>query len=213
MRSHTAGRIVERIKKNMVLGDLGYTPQSLLPLYVRNTLGEANGTTPGGDQTHEMMSTDRRYSHYLGRVLNRFEEVNNSGAGSVNGNGGGGDGASTIASISSSGYDRQPVSQAQAHTESRKQTRRGSSTAGIKSRMAPQQSIKQREKHGLLLSSSVASTQEAEATKRRAIREQRRQLAADMAAAKKTPLTNSLVRLVFKNPEPTLNDLNYLDEW
>jgi hypothetical protein len=53
--------------------DAGYTPQSLLPLYVRNTQIEKNGTTPGGDQCQAVMATDRRYSHYIGRPLNRFE--------------------------------------------------------------------------------------------------------------------------------------------
>lgn len=45
----------------------------MLPLYVRNTLLEKNGTTPGGDQPFEVMAADRRYSHYIGRPLNRFE--------------------------------------------------------------------------------------------------------------------------------------------
>jgi hypothetical protein len=51
----------------------GYTPQRLIPLYVRNTLLEKNGTTPGGDQCQTVMAVDRRYSHYIGRPLNRFE--------------------------------------------------------------------------------------------------------------------------------------------
>ena len=29
--------------------------------------------TPGGDQNYEVMAKDRRYTHYLGRPLNRFE--------------------------------------------------------------------------------------------------------------------------------------------
>ena len=29
--------------------------------------------TPGGDQNYEAMAKDRRYTHYLGRPLNRFE--------------------------------------------------------------------------------------------------------------------------------------------
>jgi hypothetical protein len=53
---------------------IGYTPQKMIPLYVRNTLMEKNGTTPGGDQAYmDAMSADRRYTHYLGRPLNRFE--------------------------------------------------------------------------------------------------------------------------------------------
>ena len=44
-----------------------------MPLYVRNTLIEVNGTSPNGDQTQEVLSKDRRYSHYHGRPLMRFE--------------------------------------------------------------------------------------------------------------------------------------------
>jgi hypothetical protein len=57
----------------------------MLPLYVRNTLIETNGTTPGGDQSYDMMATDRRYSHYIGRALNRFEP--DAGAATVDKNG------------------------------------------------------------------------------------------------------------------------------
>jgi hypothetical protein len=39
----------------MVDGLSGYTPQKLLPLYVRNTLIEHNGTTTFGDQPQEIM--------------------------------------------------------------------------------------------------------------------------------------------------------------
>jgi len=47
----------------------------MLPLYVRSTLLEKNGTKIGGDgdQPVEIMNMDRRYSHYIGRSLNRFE--------------------------------------------------------------------------------------------------------------------------------------------
>ena len=72
LQSYEGEKIVGRARKALV-SDLGYTPQRLLPLYVRNTLLEPNGTTPGGDQTQEVMALDRRYSHYVGRPLNRFE--------------------------------------------------------------------------------------------------------------------------------------------
>jgi len=72
LKSYEGEKAVERAKAALV-GDLGYTPQRLLPLYVRNTVLEHNGTSAGGDQTQEVMAMDRRYSHYLGRPLNRFE--------------------------------------------------------------------------------------------------------------------------------------------
>jgi hypothetical protein len=71
--SHTADQINTKIQNDMILGNLGYTPQNLLPLYVRNTLIEKNGTSSGGDQPQEVMALDRRYSHFIGRPLNRFE--------------------------------------------------------------------------------------------------------------------------------------------
>lgn len=73
LSSYTAEGIMFDIRKNMILADSGYTPQAMLPLFVRNTLIESNGTTPGGDQTHDIMALDTRYSHYIGRPLNRFE--------------------------------------------------------------------------------------------------------------------------------------------
>ena len=73
MRSHTAEHIVTNMQKKLVLGNIGYTPQRLLPLYVRNTLMEKNGTSANGDQAQEVMAMDRRYFHTLGRPLNRLQ--------------------------------------------------------------------------------------------------------------------------------------------
>jgi hypothetical protein len=110
MISHVAEQTVHRIKQGMTRADIGYTPQSMVPLYARLTLIEQNGeplppnmgtcspvfhylalpcnrdslpfpflwtvsvgVTPGGDQNYEVMAKDRRYTHYLGRPLNRFE--------------------------------------------------------------------------------------------------------------------------------------------
>jgi hypothetical protein len=70
--SHTAQNIIYGLKKEMVLSDLGYTPQTTVPLYVRTTLVEKEGTSKNGDPTQEELSYDRRYSHYLGRPLIRF---------------------------------------------------------------------------------------------------------------------------------------------
>ena len=72
LNSYEGEKIVGRAQRALV-SDLGYTPQKLLPLYVRNTLLEPNGTSASGDQTQEVMAMDRRYSHYMGRPLNRFE--------------------------------------------------------------------------------------------------------------------------------------------
>jgi hypothetical protein len=54
---------------------LGYIPQKYVPLYVRTTLMESNGTSPGGDQTYDTMAKDRRYSNLLGRAMASLEPV------------------------------------------------------------------------------------------------------------------------------------------
>jgi hypothetical protein len=176
MSSYTAENIVFKVKKSMILGNLGYTPQRMLPLYVRNTLIEANGTTPGGDQAYEQMAADKRYSHYMGRPLNRFEPSE----GSLDG-----DGSKTL----SSGYGQQ------------------STTRGKTARTASQSTVSE----GSVSQKQVAVPLTKE--EKHAVREERRQLAADMKAVKGTAMSGSLVRLVFSNPAPSLSDLNYLDEF
>ena len=53
----------------------GYTPQQYVPLYVRTTLVEKNGTSAVGDQMYSTMAVDRRYSHILGRAMAALEPV------------------------------------------------------------------------------------------------------------------------------------------
>lgn len=43
MISHVAEQTVHRIKQGMTRADIGYTPQSMVPLYARLTLIEQNG--------------------------------------------------------------------------------------------------------------------------------------------------------------------------
>lgn len=72
LKSVTGAKIVDGLQGRMV-NDMGHTERKLLPLYVRNTLIELNGTSANGDQSQEVLSRDRRYSHYHGRPLIRFE--------------------------------------------------------------------------------------------------------------------------------------------
>jgi hypothetical protein len=58
----------------MVLSDIGYTRQTAVPLYVRNSLFEKEGTSLNGDPTQDELAADRRYSHYLGRPFVRFNK-------------------------------------------------------------------------------------------------------------------------------------------
>jgi hypothetical protein len=73
LSSYVGANIVDGLQDRMCT-DMGHTERRLLPLYVRNTLIEVNGTSANGDQTQEVLSRDRRYSHYHGRPLVRFEE-------------------------------------------------------------------------------------------------------------------------------------------
>ncbi len=73
LSSYAGAKIVDGLQERMVSA-LGHTERRMLPLYVRNTLVEVNGTSANGDQTQEVLARDRRYSHYHGRPLVRFEE-------------------------------------------------------------------------------------------------------------------------------------------
>lgn len=53
----------------------GYVPKSYVPLYVRTTLFESNGTSESGDQTYAAMAKDRRYSAQLGRAMASLEPL------------------------------------------------------------------------------------------------------------------------------------------
>ncbi len=72
--SYTGQNIIFKLKKDMVLSDIGYTRQTAVPLYVRNSLFEKEGTSVNGDPTQEELAVDRRYSHYLGRPFVRFNK-------------------------------------------------------------------------------------------------------------------------------------------
>ncbi len=165
----------------------------MVPLYVRSTLVEANGTSPGGDQTFDMMATDRRYTHYMGRVLNRFEEAGNS----------------AVDKSTSSGYGQSPKRiTATTTAASTASTGRKDSLATMGSSHSNIITHDPKKHSGTGHLSPAALSKE----EKHAQREERRKLAVEMKKAKETPLTHSLVRLVFKNPEPSLADLNYLDE-
>ena len=151
----------------------------MLPLYVRNTLLESNGTTLGGDQNQDVMATDRRYSHVMGRVLNRFEPD------SANSH-------DVISQTGSTGY-------------------------GLSTKKSAQKNRLQKNVHRDSLSSfdhSISSKQSLLSSNenRMAYKKQLRNDIAEKEKVKSLPLSQSLVRLVFAKPSPSLNDLHYLDE-
>ena len=74
MNSYAAERIMEQTRMNIRDGTSGYTKQQMLPLYVRNTLIEKNGTSIAGDQTQDVLQKDRRYNHTYGRAAAVFEK-------------------------------------------------------------------------------------------------------------------------------------------
>jgi hypothetical protein len=167
----------------------GYTPQSMVPLYARNTLMETNGTTPGGDQNYLVMAKDRRYSHYVGRPLNRFEpdegklkmtdEFN-----SVN---------LEILKDSLSNPARQMKLMTSALAKTL-QTKEAAPRGPTKRELQEQAAYAQREEAARLH------------------RHERRLIHDEMEKAKGLPLTKSLVRLAFKDPIPSLAELSHLDD-
>lgn len=190
MSSHTAENILFKVKKNMILGDIGYTPQSMLPLYVRNTLIEKNGTTPGGDQAYDVMSTDRRYSHYVGRPLNRFEPDEtklkmDDGFAGIN---------EEILRSSLSNPARQMKLMTSALAKSL-QTKAPPGPRPLTKKELQQQ----------------AEQEKLELAKKEH-RQERRLIHEEMEKAKGLPLTKSLVRMAFRDPLPSLASLAFLDD-
>ena len=190
MSSHTAENILFQVKKNMILGDIGYTPQSMLPLYVRNTLIEKNGTTPGGDQAYDVMATDRRYSHYVGRPLNRFEPEEtklrmDDGFAGIN---------EEILRASLSN----PTRQMKLMTSALAKSLQGKPPPG------PRPLTKREIQHQVEL--------EKQAQAKKEHRQERRLIHEEMEKAKGLPLTKSLVRMAFKDPLPSLASLAFLDD-
>jgi len=184
MVSHTAENILFAVKKNMILGDLGYTPQAMLPLYVRSTLLEKNGTTPGGDQTYDMMSTDRRYTHYMGRPFNRFEEEGGKGKAHT--------------------QEQMPMLHDYGTTFADSDGAR-SRTLFAAVKMGPS-------KHKLEQLAAAEAAKAALKEGRLAHRLERRLIHQEMEKVKGLPLSRSLVRLAFKDPLPGLEKLQYLDD-
>ena len=196
----------------------GYTPQSMLPLYVRNTLMEKNGTTPGGDQTYDVMSADRRYSHYIGRPLNRFEpdgdNVSNGQsnikkpeasatptkllAGAAKTSTLGAAGASSLLLKSATSSVLSPL------------TKAGSPTKASSSTALELPAAKMTKKERLRIAEQERVEQEEQAKKQH--RQERRLIHQEMEKAKGLPLSMSLVRLAFKDPLPSLADLIHLDD-
>lgn len=166
----------------------GYTPQCMVPLYARNTLIEKNGTSAGGDQNYDVMATDRRYSHYVGRPLNRFEPAEQGlkmadSFGAIN---------EEILRDSLSNPSQQLKSMQSILAKNLKldDKPRGPSKRELRE-------LEEKEK-----AEQLKKTHRAE---RRLIHE-------EMEKAKGLPLTKSLVRLAFKDPMPSLKELSYLDD-
>lgn len=175
-----------------VIISVGYMPRSMLPLYVRNTLIEKNGTSKGGDQTYDMMSTDRRYTHYMGRPLNRFEEFSN-------------DELQDVSQTGSSGYGTMIKSRVTKHSlnvedNSGANRERLKKLALAETKRAQTAELEREEK-------------ERQRQSRHQMREERRLLQIEMDKVKDTPMTSSLLRMAFTNPMPDLKDLNFLDEY
>eukprot|EP00981_Chlorochromonas_danica_P013136 scaffold5903_cov165-Ochromonas_danica.AAC.11 len=185
IQSYTADNIVYGLKKQMVLSDIGYTPQQVVPLYVRTTLEEEEGTSLLGDPCKEELAQDRRYSHYLGRPLVRFNEKVVLPTRLAT--------ASTSASMSVA--------------KSTDKTIEGSSL----------RSSDQEDDEEMSLDLSSLSfpdmKKRGDAQTAKIDKKTKKELQKAKEEAGNLPITTSLVRMVFTNPNPTLDDLKFLDEY
>eukprot|EP00604_Paraphysomonas_vestita_P000896 CAMPEP_0174820074 /NCGR_PEP_ID=MMETSP1107-20130205/3645_1 /TAXON_ID=36770 /ORGANISM="Paraphysomonas vestita, Strain GFlagA" /LENGTH=144 /DNA_ID=CAMNT_0016034679 /DNA_START=314 /DNA_END=745 /DNA_ORIENTATION=- len=75
IQSYVGNQAMIEARKRDANPTTGMLSPKYVPLYVRSTLFEVNGTTPGGDQTYAKMSHDRRYSHQLGRTMASLEPI------------------------------------------------------------------------------------------------------------------------------------------
>lgn len=73
IQSQVAEQIVLRARLSRTDSVTGYIGREYVPMYVRNTLFEVNGTSDGGDQTFENMGKDSRYSGQMGRTMQSLE--------------------------------------------------------------------------------------------------------------------------------------------
>jgi hypothetical protein len=73
VKSRVADQIILRARLSRTDGITGHIGKEYVPMYVRNTLFENNGTSDGGDQTYENMGKDSRYSGQLGRTMQALE--------------------------------------------------------------------------------------------------------------------------------------------
>lgn len=209
MISHTAKNIVYNLKKNMVLSDTGYTPQTVVPLYVRTTLLELEGTSKDGDPTQDELAKDRRYSHYLGRPLIRFNaEDNEQQKKTLN--------EHSYSNLSSSTRHRHSSSMMQKESLDLQQQQSAlvkdltalhftSSSANDK------QSTKSNRLHlPISLSRSISAGQSTAHIQELpvSIKDKKKRV----EDARLNPMTRSLVRMAFTNPDPSLSDLKYLDD-
>ncbi len=75
LKSYAAENVMTNTRTKMVDKLSGRIKSQMLPLYVRNTLIEKNGTSVGGDQTQDVLNKDRRYNHTYGRAVAVFEKT------------------------------------------------------------------------------------------------------------------------------------------
>lgn len=161
----------------------------MVPLYARNTLIETNGTSPGGDQNYNVMATDRRYSHYVGRPLNRFEPDEKK---------------LKMEDKAFAGINEEILRDSLSNPSEQMKGMQSILTKNLKLDDKPLGPSK-RELREL-------AEKERQEQLRKTHRMERRLIHEEMEKAKGLPLTNSLVRLAFKDPLPSLKDLSYLDD-
>eukprot|EP01040_Poterioochromonas_malhamensis_P004710 gene4710-5046_t len=223
--SHTGQNIIFKLKKNMVLSNLGYTPQTVVPLYVRNTLLEKEGTSISGDPTQDELAMDRRYAHYVGRPLVRFnppeavKEIQDSLLGSsanseiLSTTNGSLQGSSTSLKRGGDKSLKGTISNELIESKFLKNDLSALNESFEEPRRLLQSTVpiyttkrkSETSKKGTLEVTNIGTVQD-ERTMRREMKALQKE-----AKEKNFPMTNSLVRLAFKK-DPNLEDLNCLHD-
>lgn len=161
----------------------------MVPLYARNTLIEANGTSPGGDQNYLVMAKDRRYSHYVGRPLNRFEP----------------DEAKLKMKDEFNPINLEILKDSLSNPARQMRLMTSALAKTLETKAPVPRGPTRKEKQEM-----EERARKAEEAHRH--RQERRLIHEEMEKAKGLPLTQSLVRLAFKDPLPSLADLAHVDD-
>lgn len=144
---------------------------------------------PRGDQNYLVMATDRRYSHYVGRPLNRFEP----------------DKAKLKMTDQFAPINEEILKDSLSNPRRQMKLMASALAKTVKPKSEAPRGPTKKE-----LQEQAEKAKKDEALRQH--RHERRLIHDEMEKAKGLPLSKSLVRMAFKDPLPSLASLAYLDD-